>query len=130
MTPGALARALTEAGLSRENIADNAEAIYTDEFPAYKGIADEDTRHETVNHSKEEWVRGDVHINAVENIWSLLKRSIMGSYHKVTTKHLDVYLDELEWRFNNRRNPYLFRDTLLKLLKASSLRYGHLTRSS
>lgn len=105
----------------------DTEAIYTDEWPAYRGIADHDTRHETVNHSAEEWVNGDVHTNTVENVWSLLKRSIVGSYHKVSTKHLDSYLDELEWRFNNRDNPYLFRDTLLKLIKSENLTYQKLT---
>lgn len=105
----------------------DTEAIYTDEWPAYKGIADKDTKHETVNHSAEEWVRGDVHTNSVENVWTLLKRSIVGSYHQVSRKHFDSYLDELEWRFNNRDNPYLFRDTLLKLIKAENLPYQRLT---
>ena len=58
--------------------------------------------------------------------WSLLKRSIVGSYHKLSVKHLDSYLDELEWRFNNRENPYLFRDTLLKLINANNLEYKQL----
>jgi len=111
----------------KKHVADNAEAIYTDDWPSYRGIADEDTRHETVNHSAEEWVRGDVHTNYVENIWSLLKRSLVGSYHKVSKKHLEAYLDELEWRFNNRNNPYLFRDTLLKLIKTDNLEYKKLT---
>lgn len=71
------------------------EAVYTDEWPAYEGIGDADTRHETVNHSKEEWVNGDVHTDSVENVWSLPERSIMGSYHRVSVKHLDAYLDEL-----------------------------------
>ncbi len=110
----------------KKYIADNAEAIYTDDWPAYKGIADHDTRHETVNHSESEWVRGEVHTNYVENIWSLLKRSLVGSYHKVSKKHLDAYLDELEWRFNNRENPYLFRDTLLKLINSENLPYEKL----
>jgi transposase-like protein len=110
----------------KKHIADNAEAIYTDDWPAYKGIADEDTRHETVNHSENEWVRGDVHTNYVENIWSLLKRSLIGSYHHVSKKHLEAYLDELEWRFNNRENPFLFRDTLLKLIKSDNFPYANL----
>lgn len=104
----------------------DTKAIYTDEWPSYKGIADHNTRHETVNHSEEEWVRGDIHTNTVENVWSLFKRSVVGSYHKVSHKHLDAYLDELEWRFNNRDNPYLFRDTLLKLIKSENLPYGQL----
>ncbi len=109
--------------------APDTKAIFTDDWPAYNGIADANTRHETVNHSADEWVRGDVHTNSVENIWSLLKRSIVGSYHQVSKKHLDAYLDELEWRFNNRDNPYLFRDTLLKLIKAENLPYQELTAS-
>ena len=43
--------------------------------------------------------------------------------------HLDAYLDELEWRFNNRNNPYLFRDTLLKLIQAENLPYQELVQS-
>ncbi|HEX5478617.1 MAG TPA: IS1595 family transposase, partial [Dehalococcoidia bacterium] len=54
---------------------DDAEAIYTDDWSAYEGVGDANTRHETVNHSVEEWVRADVHTNTVEGVWSLLKRS-------------------------------------------------------
>ena len=68
-------------------------------------------------------MRGDIHTNTVENVWSLFKRSVIGSYHKISVKHLDAYLDELEWRFNNRDNPYLFRDTLLKLVRSENLTY-------
>ncbi len=113
----------------KTHISPDTEAIYTDEWPPYKGIADHNTRHETVNHSAEEWVRGDVHTNTVENVWSLFKRSVVGSYHKLSTKHLDSYLDELEWRFNNRDNPYLFRDTLLKLIKSPNLPYEDLIQA-
>src|SRR5690242_1874961 len=94
-----------------EVVADEAEAIYTDENPSYLGIADEDTRHETVDHGKEEWVRGDVTTNGIESAWSLLKRSVVGSYHQLSAKHLPAYLDEFAFRFNNRENPFLFRDT-------------------
>ena len=102
--------------------------IMTDEWAAYRGIADHDTTHETVNHSAEEWVRGDVHTNTVESVWSLFKRSVTGSYHKLSAKHLDAYLDELEWRFNNRKNPYLFRDTLTRLLRSENLPYQELVK--
>jgi transposase-like protein len=102
------------------------EAIYTDEWEAYKGIADKDTEHETVKHREGEWARGDVHTNSLENVWSLLKRSIIGSYYQVSAKHLDAYLDELEFRFNNRENPYMFRDAMLKLLLAETLPYAKL----
>ncbi len=104
------------------------ENIYTDEHRGYIGIGDKDTFHGTVNHSKEEWVHGDIHTNGIESVWSLLKRSIVGSYHKVSVKHLDAYLDELEHRFNNRDNKFLFRDTLLKLISAETLTYKELTK--
>lgn len=106
------------------------EAIYTDDSPIYNRIGDADTRHESVNHSAKEYVRGDVHTNNVENVWSLLKRGIVGTYHKLSVKHLDAYLDELEHRFNNRQNKFLFDDTLLKLVKAEKLPYSELTKAA
>jgi transposase-like protein len=110
--------------------APDTENIYTDEHPGYRGIQDEDTKHGTVNHSKEEWVHGDIHTNGIESVWSLLKRSIVGAYHKVSVKHLDAYLDELEHRFNNRENKFLFRDTLIKLVKAEKMTYQELTKAA
>jgi transposase-like protein len=109
-----------------QNVADDAEAISPDEPPGSVGVGDGDTVHDTVNHGAEEWVRGDVHTNTVEGVWSLFKRSIVGSYHQLSAKHLDAYLDEMAWRFNNRENPYLFRDTLLRLISAESLPYQQL----
>lgn len=114
----------------KDNTAPETEAIYTDGWMGYKGVGDADTRHEVVNHAKDEWVRGDVHTNNVENVWSLLKRGVVGTYHKLSVKHLDAYLDELEHRFNNRHNKFLFRDTLLKLVKAEKLPYSELTKAA
>jgi transposase-like protein len=105
--------------------------IYTDDNPGYLGIADadtEDTEHQSVNHSAEEWVRGDVHTNGIEGVWSLFKRSIVGSYHQVSAKHLDSYLDEFEWRFNQRENPYLFRDTLVRMLNSPKMEFKELIK--
>ena len=104
-----------------QHVDDSATNIYTDDWLGYIGIADEDTFHEVVNHSAKEWVRGDVHTNTVENVWSLFKRSVIGSYHQVSVKHLPAYLDELEWRYNNRTNPFLFRDTVRALTQADAL---------
>jgi transposase-like protein len=112
----------------KAKIADETTLIVTDEAPNYKGIADKNTIHATVNHSEKEWVRGYIHTNTLENVWSLFKRSIVGSYHQISVKHMDRYLDEFEFRFNNRNNPYLFRDTLLRLLASSNLEYKELTK--
>ena len=103
---------------------DEAEGLYTDEHGAYEGFAE---RHEHVVHGNEEWVRGQVHTNTMESVWSLLKRSIIGSYHHLSARHLPAYLDEMEFRYNNRRNPYLFRDTLMRLIDAETLEYKQLT---
>lgn len=99
------------------------DALYTDDWEAYKGFADGDFEQASVNHTLEEWVRGDVHTNSIEGVWALFKRSVMGAYHKISHKHLDAYLDELEWRFSNRRNPFQFRDTIGQLLKSDNLEY-------
>ncbi len=116
----------TLQGFIRENTAGDTQAIYTDELPSYIGIADDNTEHETVKHHEKEYVKGDIHTNSLENVWSLLKRSIIGSYHQVSAKHLDAYLDELEFRFNNRENPHMFRDAMCKLLVANNLPYAKL----
>jgi transposase-like protein len=107
-------------------VSEDAEAIYTDDWAAYEGIGDANTRHETVNHSIEEWVRADVHTNGIEGVWSLLKRSIVDSYHQLSEKHLESYAQEMAFRFNNRDNPYLFRDTLRKLIQSDNLPYQDL----
>jgi transposase-like protein len=113
-------------GFIHQHVSGEAEAIYTDELASYRGIGDDDTRHESVSHSADEWVRGDVHTNTVESVWSLFKRSVVGSYHQLSLKHLPAYLDEIEFRFNNRDNPFLFRDTLLVLLDGGPLPYSEL----
>jgi transposase-like protein len=97
--------------------------IYTDELPAYEGIDNDDGRHQSVSHSKEEWVRGDVHTNSIEGAFGLFKRSIVGAFHQISAKHLPAYLDEFEFRFDNRKNPYLFRDTVLRLIASDKLEY-------
>jgi transposase-like protein len=110
-----------------EHTSDETEAYYTDEHKSYGGIGDENTRHETVNHSHHEWVHGRVHTNTVEGVFSLLDRSIMGSYHKVSAKHLPAYLHEVAWKYNNRFNDFLFRDTMLALIDEKQLEYKTLT---
>ena len=64
--------------------------------------------------------------NGLESAWSLLKRSVVGSYHQLSAKHLDAYIDEFEFRFNNRENPFLFRDTLIRLVAGDVLTYREL----
>jgi hypothetical protein len=87
-----------------------------------------DGKHRTINHSLE-YAHGDVHTNTVESAFSLVQRGIVGTWHKVSAKHLAAYLNEMCFRFNNRKNPYLFRDTILKLISSQNLEYKDLTAS-
>ena len=59
--------------------------------------------HETVNHSKWEFARGDVHNNTAESFFALLKRGIYGTFHSVSKEHLDKYCNEFAFRWNNRK---------------------------
>lgn len=112
----------------RRTVTPDAEAIYTDEFTSYRGLGERmGIHHDSVQHNLDEWVVGDVHTNSVEGVWSLFKRSIMGSFHKISRKHIDRYLEEIEWRFNNRDNPHIFRDTLIRILDTDALTYEALT---
>jgi transposase-like protein len=114
----------------RENVSKDVEAIYSDDNQAYGKLEDRYWKHETVKHGKEEWVRGDVHTNSMESVWGLFKRSVIGSFHKISFKHLDRYIDEFEFRFNNRNNPYIFRDAMKELLTCGNLEYKDLVRDS
>jgi transposase-like protein len=112
-----------------EGRVDTNATVMTDEYAAYKSL-DKEYHHETVNHTAEEWVRGDAHTNSIENAWSLFKRSIVGSFHQISAKHVEAYLDEFEWRFNGRKNPYLFRDTLIRLLNSDKMEFKKLITKS
>lgn len=113
-------------GFLNDVVDGDAEAIYTDSHHSYRGIGDHNTRHEFVNHTADEWVRGQIHTNTVESVWSLFDRSVIGAYHKLSVKHLPAYLDEAAFRWNNRGNPFLFRDTILCLIEGDALTFKEL----
>jgi transposase-like protein len=75
--------------------------IYTDGLREYQSLKHKEFVHETVNHLNE-YVRGEVHTNGIENFWSLLKRGLRGTYIAVEPFHLDRYVDEQAFRYNNR----------------------------
>jgi transposase-like protein len=122
------AKSATVREIIKANIGSHVEVIVTDESAIYPWALDKMQKnlHKTINHSRE-YAHGDVHTNTVESAFSLLKRGIVGTWHKVSAKHLPAYLDEMCFRFNNRKNPYLFRDTMLKLIDSPNLEYKHLT---
>ncbi len=82
-------------------VLDNTEPgtkIYTDEALSYKKLPNQ----EAVRHASFEYVRGDVHTNGVESFWSMLKRGYIGTFHKMSVKHLQRYVDEFSGRHNLR----------------------------
>src|ERR1051325_5255440 len=76
----------------KDYVSEEVRLVVTDEAPAYKNL--KGYAHGTVHHTSLEFVRGEVHTNTVENFWSLLKRGIIGSFHQVSVKHLDRYINE------------------------------------
>lgn len=122
-------KSATLAKYIRENVSEDVDVIITDEHVGYPDAMRRVgmKRHRTIRHKNRVYVVGDVHTNTVESAFSLLKRGIMGTWHKVSAKHLAAYLDEMCFRFNNRDNPYLFRDTILKLIASPNLEYKSLT---
>jgi transposase-like protein len=75
--------------------------VYTDSAPGYDHLAKQEYVHETVNHVLE-YVRGEIHTQGIENFWSLLKRGLKGTYVAVEPFHLDRYIGEQIFRYNNR----------------------------
>lgn len=85
----------------RQHVSGDAR-LYTDESNLYAGMSARFADHQTVCHSREEYVRGPVHTNTVEGFFSILKRGIHGVYHHVSRRHLPRYLDEFTFRYTNR----------------------------
>jgi len=122
------ATSATVREIIRQHVGSHVEVIVTDESAIYPWALNKlpKEKHKTINHSKQ-YAHGDVHTNTVESAFSLLKRGIVGTWHKVSAKHLPAYLDEMCFRFNNRKNRFLFRDTMLKLIDSPNLEYKQLT---
>jgi transposase len=104
--------AKTLVGLIAKNV-DKGTVISSDEWPSYAGLKRAGYAHDTVNHSHDEWVRGNVHTNTIESFWGHLKRSIRGTHISVSRKHLPKYLGEFEFRYNLRHSPSMMLGRLL-----------------
>jgi len=98
-----------------------ASTVYTDEYHGYQGLKRAGYTHERIRHSARVYVSGEVHTQTIEGFWSLVKRGISGVYHGVSTKHLQSYLDEYVFRYNNRAatGRGMFDAFLARIEKAS-----------
>src|SRR5579863_5007052 len=125
VTSGALAKYI------KENISTDVDVIMTDEWQGYPKAMIEagvkKDKHETIRHKDKIYVQGNIYTNTVESAFSLLKRGIMGTWHKVSAKHLPAYLAEMEFRFNRRKSHTLFLDTLRHMVTAPVLTFERLT---
>jgi transposase-like protein len=125
------AKSGTLAKYIKENISTDVDVMFTDEWSAYpkamiKAKIHGD-QHETIRHKDKIYVDGDIHTNTVESAFSLLKRGIIGSWHRLSAKHLAAYLEEMEFRFNRRKRSDLFLDTLRHMVTAPVLTFEKLT---
>ena len=90
----------------REVVSNKVSLLATDESRVYGGLTD--YPHEAVHHAAKRYVVGAVHTNTIEGFWSIFKRSIVGSYHKVSAKYLPLYIAECQFKYNNRFNDDIF----------------------
>ena len=102
-------KAKTLLPLIQENVEENTQ-VMSDEFGSYNKVAKYGFNHEVVKHAIKEYVRGNVHTNTIDGVWSQLQRSIDGTYHSVSPQWLQLYVDEFAWRYSHRSSelPFFF----------------------
>jgi hypothetical protein len=101
----------TIQGFVRATVSDKVSLLATDEWAGYKRLDAEFPR-AFVDHMHERYVIGAVHTNTIEGFWSLLKRGVFGTYHKVSRKYLPLYVAEFCFRYNNRSNADIFGEAI------------------
>ena len=104
--------------------------LQTDGHPTYAIIAERKfAAHRVIDHNRS-YAMGDIHTNSIENAFSLLKRGVYGTFHKVSIKHFGRYCDEFSYRFNRRGEQLaMFDSTLKNLVRGEALPYAKLTAS-
>jgi transposase-like protein len=97
----------TLSSFIRETVSNKVSLLVTDDLMAYRKLGSE-FPHTYVKHKNKEYVVGAVHTNTIEGFWSLVKRGVVGTFHKVSRKHMPLYVAEFQFRYNNRENPDIF----------------------
>src|SRR6516162_1975187 len=91
----------TLKGFVREVVSDKVTLLVSDEWVGYRGL-DREYPHEVIRHTHEQYVVGAIHTQTIESFWSLIKRGIVGNFHKVSETYLPLYVSEFEFRHNTR----------------------------
>jgi transposase-like protein len=90
-----------------DTVSHRVSLLSTDDHRGYWYL-DRSFPHGMVHHGAGEYVHGAIHTNTIEGFWSMVKRGIIGTFHKVSRKYLPLYVNEFEFRYNNRKNPDIF----------------------
>lgn len=101
-------RATTLEKFVLESVSHKVSLLCTDQWVGYKHINKAFPQHATIDHSRGQYVVGAVHTNTIEGFWSIFKRGVVGTFHKVSAKYLPLYVAEFEFRYNNRHNDDIF----------------------
>ena len=121
------ANKITVTKIVKENV-ERESRLHTDESRLYRDALYFVSSHETVKHSTGEYVRGDVHINTAENVFSVFKRGMKGTYQHCAEKHLHRYLAEFDFRYNERValgvDDVVRADRILTSIKGKRLKYA------
>ncbi len=91
----------------RESVSKKVSLLVSDEWTGYRNLKAE-YPHEVIAHTKGQYVVGAIHTNTIEGFWSIFKRGVVGTFHKVSKKDLPLYIAEFQFRYNNRENPDIF----------------------
>src|SRR5437870_5528776 len=115
-----------------EHVDVSAQHIVTDDAGAYNFRLTKfhNVRHSKIRHSAKEYVKGEVHTNTVQNAFSLLKRAVIGTYHQLSIKHLQRYLNEFGYRFNRREDADIFEQTVSRMAGIAPMPYRKLVEQN
>ncbi|WP_439543829.1 IS1595 family transposase [Hyphomicrobium sp.] len=101
---------VNERSLNRfieDRVSEKVSLLVTDQYVGYTSVGKK-FPHGVINQAKGQYVVGAIHTNTIEGFWSIFKRGVVGTYHKVSKKYLPLYIAEFEFRYNNRQNPDIF----------------------
>ncbi|MGA8079562.1 MAG: IS1595 family transposase [Xanthobacteraceae bacterium] len=90
-----------------EVVSDKVSLLATDAWEGYRKL-NKTYPHQTVDHHRKQYVVGAVHTNTIEGFWSIFKRGVVGTFHKMSAKYMPLYVAEFQFRYNNRSNPDMF----------------------
>jgi transposase-like protein len=121
------ATAQTWSGILGANLHQDVKLVMTDESSSARSVLKGDPRHRMVRHTIGEYVVGINYTNSIESAFSLLKRGVIGSFHRISIKHLQKYLNEFSYRFNRRNDPNAFIETARRLAQFPPLTFDTLT---